>query len=124
MLFENDHNNAVPAPLTPTVRASWSRARAWHGETVVIHVRCQFAPDGTQLALDVSTAAGVLVETVGNLTINGGTLDHNYVLDWKAIAIAAGSELFQVVARLPQYPVSSPASPTLAVDVAPPLFSA
>lgn len=124
MQFEQDHNNAVPAPLTPTVRVSWSRARAWHGETVVIRVRCQFAPDGTQLALDIATAAGAAVETVANLTINGGRLDHNYVLDWKAIAIAAGSEAFQVVARLPQYPISSPPSPALAVDVAPPLFSA
>jgi hypothetical protein len=123
MQFEHDQNNAVPAPLTPTIRVSWSRARAWHGETVVIRVRCQFVPDGTQLALDVTTAANVAVETIGNLTINAGTKDHNYVLDWKVIAIAAGSEVFNVVGRLPQYPITSAPS-ALAVDVEPPLFSA
>jgi hypothetical protein len=124
MSVENDQNNVVPQQLTPVVGVSWSRSRAWHGETVTIQVRTSFAPDGTLVDLEITTSpGGAAVATVANRVINGGVLDHAYTLDWRALP-AQTSELYVVTGRLTQYPIASPPSPPLTVDVVPPMFSA
>jgi hypothetical protein len=124
MSVSRDHNNLGPVQLPPVVRVSWSRSRAWHGETVTIHVRTSFVPDGALVDLEMTTSpGGAAVAVVANQVINGGVLDHAYTLDWRALA-AQTSELYVVTARLTQFAIASPPSPPLAVDVVPPLFSA
>jgi hypothetical protein len=127
MSFEQDQSNTMPAPVPPAPRVSWSRERCWHGETVKIRVRCSFVPDGTRvdLAIQPQGGGGGAIVNIPNLAINGGVLDHDYVVDWSAIVIPGGAVAFEVIATLPAFNnLPSPPSAPMIVDLIPPLFSA
>lgn len=125
MSFEQDHNNTMPAPTPASIRASWSRERCWHGETVKIRVRCTYVPNGTRVDLNIQPQGGAPMDNVPNLQINGGVLDHDYQVNWQAIAVPVGSTAFEVIAVLPNFGnLTSAPSPPMLVDLTPPLFSA
>jgi len=125
MSFEQDHNNTMPVPTVPTLRVSWSQDRCWHGDTVKIHVRAWFVPDGTRVDLSINPTGVAAIATIPNLQINAGVLDHDYLVDWSALVIAAGSKNFEVTAVLPTMAnVAAPAAKAIQVDLPPPLFSA
>ena len=89
MSFEQDHNNTMPVPTVPTLRVSWSQDRCWHGDTVKIHVRAWFVPDGTRVDLSINPTGVAAIATIPNLQINAGVLDHDYLVDWSTLVIAA-----------------------------------
>lgn len=119
------HDNTMPAPIPPVVRVSWAQQRAWHGATVTIRVRTIYVPDNSLVDIAIVTHGAILpVHTIMNLAIVNNTLDHNYVLDWKAIVLPVNTGQFDLVATLQDPVLASPVSASLHVDLLPPLFSA
>ena len=51
--FEDVHNKLIPGVVTPKIQVTWSRHRAWHGETVSILVRTELVKDGTKVKLEI-----------------------------------------------------------------------
>lgn len=125
MHFEQDHDHTTTIPLTPVLRVSWSRQRAWHGETVSIRVRSANVQPASVIELRIGPVGAPAFDTVLALALNAGALDHNYVIDWRPPqAVPAGATDFVVVARLPAYNVDSAPSAPMQVDLSPPMFSA
>lgn len=121
--YEGPDSTEIDAELEREVNVTWSRTRCWHGETVTIRVRTNHVPDGTAVILRISAngVAGEIV-SVDGLVINGSSLDHDYTIDWGAIAIPEGASEFVVRAVIDDNP--SDPSPTLVVDLNVPVFSA
>jgi hypothetical protein len=125
MRSEQDHDNSDVVTIVPTLRVSWSQDRCWHGDTVKIRVRAWFVPDGTRVDLSINPTGAAAIATIPNLQINAGVLDHDYLVDWSTLVIAAGSKDFEVTAVLPtMLNVAAPAAKAIQVDLPPPLFSA
>ncbi len=120
---EGPDSTDVDAELEREVNVTWSRTRCWHGETVTIRVRTNNVPDGTAVILRIFPD-GVADEivSVDGLTINSSSLDHDYVIDWGAVAIPDGATEF--VARAVIDGTPSDPSPKLFVDLEIPVFSA
>lgn len=71
-------------------RAFWAQPRAWHGDTVRIHIETRFIPDGTKVTLELwedDSAEGnpddFVAAIEGEHTIEGGrcTVEHKLVWD-------------------------------------------
>src|SRR4051812_48239446 len=98
MPHEQDHDNTMTVQLAPVLRANWSRERAWHGETVQVRVRSANVQPASALELRIRPIGGAAFDTLQALALQGGALDHNYVVDWRAFVVPAGSTDFEVVA--------------------------
>ncbi len=120
--FEQDHNNLIPAQVTPTLQVNWSQHRAWHGDTVKILVRTQMVNDGTKVKLEVKPKGGTPIESFTKDTVTGNTLDKDYKIDWKKLQVPEDSQEFVVTATLTDFNVTAD-SDSLFVDLVPPLFS-
>ena len=124
MNWQQQHNNSRTDQIAPVLRVSWSHARCWHGDTVEISVRSTFVPDGGVIDLAIYAVGNLLaVDNVANLVINGNSLDHNYVVNWKNKVVPQNVEEFEVKASLQNPAVVSAASAPMRVDLLPPLFS-
>lgn len=115
----------MDCPLAPELRVSWSQPRCWHGDTVTISIRSSYVKDGSIVDLEIFPVGNVnALDAVAGLVLNGNSLDHPYVVDWKALAIPPNSIQFNIVATLRVPAIVSPPSDPMGVDLVDPIFSA
>jgi hypothetical protein len=122
--FEGNPNTHISGVVHPKLRISWSRRRAWHGETVSIQVRTELVNDGTQVKLEIHSDDGKLaLDTFDKETITGNKLDKDYKIDWKSKKLKKDPHTFVVKATI-KTPSLTAQSAQIGVDLAPPQFSA
>ena len=122
--IEGDHNSLLEVTVTPTLAVYWTRARCWHGEKVKIAVRSSFLPDGTSIDLKILAKDGLAeVDAIKGQKIAGSKLDYEYTIDWKDKPPPKGKNEFVVVAASANPDVTAESSPSLFVDLTPPLLS-
>jgi hypothetical protein len=125
MSWQQLFNNSMIGQLTPVLRVSWSQPRCWNGDTVTILIRSSYIKDGGLIDLAINAVGHPApVDTVLGLVINGNSLDHAYVVDWKNKVVPVNSIQFEVTATLRVPNVVSAASDPLSVDLLVPVFSA
>jgi hypothetical protein len=121
--WEDVHNTLISGIVTPKIQVTWSRHRAWHGETVKILVRTDLVKDGTKVKLEIKSKDGKTLDTLdkGNITANANNQD--YKIDWKAKKLTPDTKEFVVTASIKD-PALTADSESMFVDLVPPLFSA
>lgn len=106
-----------------TLSASWSRARAYHGDQVTVSVASENIQDGKAVTVEVlPEGGGPPIDTVDAGTLDGGRAAVAYTIAWKDKPIPPGTLLF--VLRATANNAVSPLSPPLWVDREEPIFSA
>jgi hypothetical protein len=121
--FEDVHNTLISGVVTPGIQVTWSRHRAWHGETVSILVRTELVKDGTRLKLEIKVKDDKLLDSLDKGTIAGNANSQTYKIDWKGKKLTADATEFVVTATIKDYGITAD-SESLFVDVVPPMFSA
>jgi hypothetical protein len=121
--FEDDHNTLIPGVIAPKIQVTWSRHRAWHGETVSILVRTEFVKDGTKLKLEIRVKDDKLLDSLEKGTITSNANSQDYKIDWKAKKLKPDVTEVVVTASLKD-PAITADSESLFVDLVPPMFSA
>jgi hypothetical protein len=125
MEFFGPNDTIVPAPLVPTIQASWSQPRAWHGDTVEVRVQMGFVKIGNTLDLKIYIQGNPApFHGPVLLPITGAEMEYSYKIDWSTKVIPANTQAFIVTARVVQYNLVSANSAPMLVDLADPLFSA
>ncbi|MBM4441711.1 MAG: hypothetical protein FJ027_14955 [Candidatus Rokubacteria bacterium] len=121
---EADHSTRLVERVAPTVLTLVSRARCWHGEDIVIRVRTTAVPDDAAVELKILVVGSdAEVDSVKDLKITSGALNHTYTIDWKAKGVAAEAREFAAVAIITDPALTSRRSPSFFVDRAEPFFS-
>lgn len=122
--YESLQDNKIVGRVTPVVLAKWSRSRAWHGDTVNISVRTCQVPDGASVTVKIlAKADNSLVDTVSGLSISGSKVDQDYTIQWKTKPVSADKHEFVLKAFIDSPKVESALSPSLLVDLVPPVLS-
>jgi len=121
--FENDHNNLIQGTVQPQLQVDWSVHRAWHGDTVKILVRTQAVKDGSKIKLEIKPIERSVIEILDKDVITGNKLDKDYTINWKNAKLASDAKEFVVTAVIVDFGLLA-VSPSLFVDLIPPLFSA
>ena len=121
--FEDVHDTLIPGVVTPKIQVTWSRHRAWHGETVGILVRTELVKDGTKLKLDIKVKDGDSLGTLTKGIISGNANRQDYKIDWKAKKLTPDVTEVVVTASTID-PKLTADSESLFVDLVPPMFSA
>jgi hypothetical protein len=116
--------------LVPDItRAFWSCRRAWHGDTVKIHIETRNVPDGTPVFVEIwedDSPAGKpddFLKKLGDYRIQNGKCVVDYKIDWTRKALGkdldlAGEELnFLFFAVIKKYELRKRSS-LLYVDLA------
>jgi hypothetical protein len=126
MEFAGPHDNAVPAPVVPTIQVSWSQPRAWHGDTVKLRVQMGFVRPGFTLQLHIYIQGNpAAFDGPIALPITGSEMEHPYTIDWRTKNIPAGTRAFVATASVVELNnLTSANSPALLVDLFNPIFSA
>ena len=115
-------NAVTPGKLNRTARVGWSQRRAWHGDKVKIQVRTELVKDETAVELRVLSAADAEIDKVEGKKVTAEALDNDYEISWKDKPFGDQRE-FKLAAKVGEKLVAQP-SPTLYVDLDPPVFSA
>jgi len=119
-----DHNNSHEGKLNAIVQAYWSRQRCWAGEEVTISVRATRVKDSAQLELAILPEGDDQkpVDTVRGKSVAESKLDHKYALDWKDKPY--GDRRKFVIQGTVENKLKAPVSPSMYVELEPPIFSA
>jgi hypothetical protein len=120
---DGDHNTLILAEVTPAIRVSWTKARAWHGEKVLIAVRTDLVKNGAKLTLEIYPKGNAVIDTLPNETIQDNKRDKEYSIEWKSKTLPEGVSEFLVKASLPEFQIEAE-SDSLWVDLVVPAFSA
>jgi hypothetical protein len=124
MPTEGSHSTQIVERVTPTVLVLPSKARAWHGEDIVIRVRTTAVPDTAKVELKIIAVRGSEeVDSVKNLSLASGVLDHTYTISWKTKTVPAGAREFAAQAVITDPALTSALSPSFFVDLVEPFFS-
>ena len=121
--FEDNHNTLIPGVVTPKLQVSWSRHRAWHGDTVAILVRTELVKNGTKVKLEIHVKDGQSLDTLDKGTITDNRHTKIYKIDWKNKKLKADVREILVTATIKDLDLTADSDPLL-VDLVPPLFSA
>jgi hypothetical protein len=121
--FEDNHNTLIPGVVTPMLQVSWSRHRAWHGETITVLVRTELVKNGTKVKLEIHVKDGKSLDTLDKGTIADNRLGMIYKIDWKSKKLLADVREILVTATIKDLDLTAESDPLL-VDLVPPLFSA
>jgi hypothetical protein len=122
--FEDNEDTKIVGTIQPSLAVSWARHRAWHGETVGIRVRTTVVPDGSSVDLTiVPDGSETVFDTPAKQTIQSGSADLDYKVDWKEKSIPADTYKFVVKAKISALNLNAASEP-LTVDLRKPLFSA
>lgn len=121
--FEDEHNKLIPGVVTPKIQVTWSRHRAWHGETVRVLVRTELVKDGTKVKLEIKVKDGKSLATLEKGTMTGNANDQDYKLDWKDLKLKPDVTAVVVTASIKDLSLTAD-SEDLLVDLVPPMFSA
>jgi hypothetical protein len=120
--FEDVHNTLIKGVLTPKIQVTWSRHRAWHGETLKILVRTELVKDGTKVKLEIKTKGGKTLHTLEKGSITGNANNQDYKIDWKSKRLKSEEGEVVVTASVKDPALTADSEPML-VDLEPPLFS-
>ena len=120
--FEDVHNTLIQGIVTPKIQVTWSRHRAWHGETVKILTRTELVKDGTKLKLEIKAKGGKKLDTLEKGTIKTNANDQEYKIDWKSKKLKPEEGEVVVTASIKDPAITADSEPML-VDLEPPVFS-